>query len=87
MMSEDPEFGPPEDWCEEDEDDVEATREVFELVRSVIASGYGLDSLCVWEQEATKLGQIRRFDVSINQIEGSTFRFFENSYFAFRVAE
>lgn len=81
-----PPLGSCEDRLNEDEDDVAATCQVFELFRSLVASGYGLDLLCVWEQESTKLDQIRRFVVSINQVNESTFRFFENSYFAFRIA-
>ncbi|MEQ1935878.1 MAG: hypothetical protein ABL962_18630, partial [Fimbriimonadaceae bacterium] len=79
-LCEEPEFGPLEDW-EEDDDDIEATRQIFALFKNIHQSGYGLDLLCLWQP--VELEDIRAVRVSFTQVTIDSFRFFENYYFSF----
>ncbi len=83
LSTDEPCFGPSEDWFEADEDDVAATRQVFEVIRGIVEGGYGLDLMCIWE--GTDIGSIRRREVKMNEVNETTFWFFENYYFSFRV--
>lgn len=77
-------FGKPVDWYEEDEEDIEATRQVIAIIRKLIEKGASVDCVDVWahgQQQAVSLsGDIY---VNLAEIDDLAFRFIENYRFLF----
>jgi hypothetical protein len=76
-----PYFSPVEDWSPEDDDDVDATARVYDLVSRVVAEGHSMDLIDVLEGVVRE--EIRTLDVSLGSISRESFRFFENYKFVF----
>ena len=74
-------FSLPENWMPEDNEDIEATREFFTLVRKLAAGGAAVDCVSAWY--GTPAAEIRRMDVPLSTIQDGEFRFFENYRFVF----
>ena len=75
-------FSPPEDWCPEDADDVEATKAVYDLLAGMLDNGYRVDLIDVWSNTSPEA--ITPLDVSLNEVTQDAFRFFENYQFRLR---
>lgn len=75
-------FGPPEDWCPEDEDNNLATSEAYHFFRQVLEQGYELDLINAWSNE-TPMYQVTSLDVFLDSVPEESFRFFENHHFKF----
>jgi hypothetical protein len=76
-----PSFSPPEDWCPEDEDDIEATAALVALFQRIIGDGHQLDVIDVWTGTPPEL--INTLDVNLSELPVDSFRFFENYRFRF----
>lgn len=74
-----PEFGPPEDWCPEDADDIESTSAVYDCFARILAEGHRLDVLDNWNGE--NLDSIKSPPVSLAAVPRESFKFFENYRF------
>jgi predicted membrane GTPase involved in stress response len=72
-------FGPPEDWCPEDADDIEATKAVYDLFVDMLAEGHKVDVLTVWASAAPTA--VTTVDVSLSEVARDSFRFVENYKF------
>lgn len=72
-------FGEPEDWFPEEPDDIEATKQLYAVLRQLVASGHRLDCADVW-YDATP-DAIKTIDVSIGDVPVTAFRLFENCRF------
>lgn len=72
-------FSPPEDWCPEDPDDIEATAAVYDVLEPLVAGGYELDLIDAWN--GTPSTAIRDVPVSLREVPRDRFRFFENHRF------
>ena len=73
------EFGPVEDWCPEDNGDVEATGCVYDLFCRVVAEGHRLDVVDIWSD--TPVEDIRSIGVFLNGVPRDHFRFHEDVRF------
>lgn len=65
-------FGPPEDWYEEDDDDVEATAAVYDVFTDLITSGSRVAVLISWNLETDEFKDV---EVRLSEVDRSSFRF------------
>ena len=77
-----PEFGPPEDWCPEDDDNIESTAAVYDVFARILAEGHRLDVLDIWNGE--NLEAVTSIAVSLSSVPRQAFGFFENYQFELR---
>jgi hypothetical protein len=74
-------FGPPEDWAPEDPENVEATRQFYDVVAALLAAGNRVDCVSQWVE--TPADAIDHLDVDLAVVSREAFRFFENSHWTF----
>ena len=72
-------FDPPEEWCPEDDDDVESTAAVYDFLARIVESGHKLDIISAWN--GTSPQEIKDLPVSLHAVPRDSFRFFENYRF------
>lgn len=72
-------FGEPEDWCPEEQDEIDATKKLFSVIAELVSSGFNLDLVDRWEGSQAK--DITTLDVSLAEISEKTFRLFEDHKF------
>lgn len=75
----DPTFGPPEEWCPEDDDDLESTAAFYDLLLRLIGVGHQVDVVDVWNGDDS--GAVRTMSVSLSSVPREHFRFFESYRF------
>jgi hypothetical protein len=85
LMSSDLGFGEPVDWYHEDEDQIQATKELYATVENLLRSGHRLDLVDRWEGD--KPADIINLVVSLDDISETTFRMFENHKFIFVIGK
>jgi len=73
------EFGGPEDWCEEEQDNLDATKELYRTLDYLLSSGHKVDLVDQWYD--TKPEAITTLDVSLDKVSESDFMMFENHKF------
>lgn len=77
-------FSEPVDWYPEEAADVEATRQVIAVIRSLVAKGEKVDCVDAWAHgqplAAALVGEV---DVDLGKVGDASFRFFENHRFTF----
>ena len=78
----DPLFEPYEEWQERDPDDLEATWEAFEVFRSLVEAGEGLEVMNLWHDASPD--KVKSFDVNLSKIPPNAFQFVENARLHFR---
>jgi hypothetical protein len=74
-------FGVPEDWYEEEQADLDATKEMYAVLVSLLTAGHHVDCIDVWE--GTKPEDVKTLAVSLDEVPGEAFRLFENHKFVF----
>jgi hypothetical protein len=72
-------FSDPVDWYEEEQDDIEATSELYCVLLKLLSSGYHVDIVDLWQ--GTQPKDIITSDVSLDEISATEFRLFENHKF------
>ena len=72
-------FGEPEDWMPEEKDDIEATKELYAALASILSSGHQADLIDLWGNVQPE--EIKILDVSLDKISEAAFRMFENYKF------
>ncbi len=77
-------FEEPQDWYPEDEDELNATAELYRVIARLTAAGHQVDCLDIWlgEDEAV----IKTEKVNLNRVSEKAFRLFENYHFVFDLA-
>ncbi len=75
-----PEFGGPEEWCEEVADSLDATRSIYDIINRLILEGYSLDLVDHWGAEPDDIETVQ---VSSSQVPRDHFRFFGDYKFTF----
>lgn len=78
-----PNFGPPQDWFPEEDDDVQATAEFWDILQGLVAAGQAVEVLCVWERPPGTGYELRTHDVSLREVPREAFRF--NDGWRFRI--
>jgi len=72
-------FSEPVDWYEEDSEDIEATKQIYRILKKQIEKGFKVDCVDIWE--GTEIKNIKNQIVSFSEVEEIEFRFFENYMF------
>jgi hypothetical protein len=72
-------FGEPEDWHPEEEDEINATRELCAVLASLLDAGHRVDLVDRWE--AAQPDAITTLDVSLDNVSEREFRMVENYKF------
>ena len=75
-------FGEPEDWYEEEQDDLDATGELYRTLNHILCSGYQLDLVDRWEGSQPE--DITILDVSLDDVSERAFRMFEDYKFSLK---
>lgn len=72
-------FSEPVDWYEEQQDDLDATCELYGTLNEFLSSGYHLDLVDRWEGSGPE--DITVLDVSLDHVPATAFRMFEDHKF------
>ncbi len=81
LMSTELGFSEPEDWLEEEQDSVDATRELFSTLSFLLSTGHQVDLIDRWQGAQPEDIIIRK--VLLEEVSAVTFRLFENHKFIF----
>jgi hypothetical protein len=74
-------FGAPEDWYPEEQVDVDATQQLYDVIVLLLASGHRVDCIDIWQSPEPKY--IKTLPVSLDAVPREAFRLFENYRFIF----
>jgi hypothetical protein len=72
-------FGEPEEWFPEEQDNINATKELYEALKSMLSSGHHIDLMDRWEGAQPE--DITTLDVALADVPEKAFRLFENHKF------
>ena len=72
-------FSDPVDWYEEDQDDIDATLELYSILSKLLSAGYKVDLIDLWQ--GVKPDDITTINVSLDDVSSTAFRMFENHRF------
>lgn len=75
-------FGAPEDWYPEEQDALDATRELYEIVKGIVERGHEVELLDCWHGDEDKVAVT--LDVSLGEVSAGQFRLFEGYLFRLR---
>ncbi len=76
-------FSAPEEWFPEEQEDIEATLQFVQVVQSLLASGFKVECVDAWDNQAKTPNLSGTVEVDLKKIGASAFRFFENHRFVF----
>jgi len=74
-------FGEPEDWYREDQEEIDATKELFHLIEQLIFCEDQVDCISIWEGSDPE--DVVKMDVQLSFLSEVSFRLFENHHFVF----
>jgi len=74
-------FGAPEEWYPEEPEEIEATKQLYDVIASLVSAGQRVDCLSHWA--GTPRNTIKHLDVDLASVARDAFRFFENYHFLF----
>ena len=78
-------FSDPVDWYPEEQEELEATQELYGVLIDLLSSGYRVDLIDVWQ--GTQPHDVTVLEVSLQDVQSTAFRMFENHKFALRMEE
>ncbi|MFZ6730582.1 hypothetical protein ACO0LG_01485 [Undibacterium sp. Ji42W] len=79
-------FGEPEAWFQEDDDTIEATRQIAASIRTLIQQGANVDCFDAWVHgQSDAISPITDIEVDLSEVSDTTFRFFEEYRFSFTI--
>jgi hypothetical protein len=70
------------DWYKEEQEELDATLELYAVLDSLLTSGHQVDLLDRWE--GSKPDDITTIDVSLEEVSARAFRMFEDHKFRLR---
>lgn len=76
-------FGVPEEWYPEAPEDLEATSQFVEVVKSLLAAGHRVECIDAWCHGSGSAKLAATVQVNLREVAGEAFRFFENHRFVF----
>ena len=74
-------FGAPKDWYPEEQVDVDATQQLYDVILTLLASRHRGDCIDIWQNPEPKY--IKTLPVSLDAVPKEAFRLFENYRFIF----
>lgn len=72
-------FSDPVDWYEEEQDELDATRELYATLSNLLGSGHQVDLIDSWQ--GARPQDMITLDVSLDEVSPTAFRLFENHKF------
>ena len=75
-------FGAPEDWFPEEQDSIDATHQLYEILQELVLRGHRVELLDCWSGDENEGAE--PLDVSLSQISRERFRLFEGHLFALK---
>lgn len=75
-------FCAPEDWCPEEQDQIDATRELYGILKEIVQRGHHVEVLDCWSGDEEENAIAR--DVSLTEVPVDRFRLFEGHLFTLR---
>ncbi len=72
-------FSKPEDWYQEEKDELDATRQLYQALNDLLESGCQVDLVDRWEEAAPD--DITTIKVSLDEVSEEAFRMFEGHKF------
>jgi hypothetical protein len=78
-------FSDPVDWYEEQQEDLDATAQLYSILADILSAGAYVDIIDVWQ--GARPEDIRVLEVSFADVSKSAFRLFENHKFMLRAAK
>jgi len=79
LMTPDLGFSEPVDWYEEGEEEIEATKKLYDILKKEVEKGKQVEIVDKWTQ--TELKDIKEMEVSLSSVNRNKFRFIENYKF------
>ena len=77
-------FGEPEEWSPEEPSDVEATKHIAAIIRSMVVDGGEVDCLDIWAHgQEVDPGLAGEIEINLSDITDAAFRFYERHRFTF----
>lgn len=76
-------FGEPEDWCPEEQDEIDATKQLYSVLKDLVVAGHNVDLVDRWQGAQSE--DIATIDVALDDVSENAFRMFENH--KFRIAK
>ena len=73
------------DWYPEEQDEIDATRQLYVTLTFLLSSGYQVDLLNLWH--GAQPTDITTLDVSLGEVLEEAFRLFENHKFRLRLEQ
>jgi hypothetical protein len=72
-------FGVPEDWFPEEQDEIDATRQLYDILKVIVQRGHQVELLDCWSGEEQE--DAVTIDVSLKKVPVQYFRLFEGHVF------
>jgi hypothetical protein len=79
-------FSEPVEWYKENPEDIEATKQLIQIIRDLVAHGERVDCIDAWEHQEMYPVANGKLEVDLSKVKNSEFRFFENHHFTFGTA-
>lgn len=79
-------FSEPVEWYKENPEDIEATKQLIQIIRDLVAHGEQVDCIDAWEHQEMYPVANGKLEVDLSKVKNSEFRFFENHHFIFGTA-
>ena len=74
-------FDEPQDWLPEEQDELQATAELYRVIASLVQGGHEVDCLDLWP--GADPARIKTMSVSLSGVAEKAFRLFEDHQFVF----
>ncbi len=74
-------FDEPQDWLPEEQDNLQATAELYRVIASLVQGGYEVDCLDLWP--GADPARIKTVSVGLSAVPQKAFRLFEDHHFVF----
>ena len=81
LSTAEPWFGAPEDWYPEEQVDLDATRQLYDVMLTLLRSGQSVDCIDIWAGAEPK--DLKTTPVLLDDVPRESFRLFENYRFVF----
>jgi hypothetical protein len=85
LMSIDLGFREPEEWYKEEQDELDATRELYADLTALLSAGHAVDLIDGWE--GARPDDIKTLEVSLDEVSQRAFRLFENHKFRLSISQ
>ena len=75
-------FDVPQDWCPEAQEEIQATRALYDVLQDIVNRGFHLSLLDCWNGQENEV--VSESEVSFSKVSADQFRLFEGCHFIFK---